>query len=357
MKKYDLNVDYSEGRMSLKEFVEKLDNAKARFYMFGVPDYNNFGDQAIAHAEKLFFDKYYPEMDYIEITEPQTFEAIEELKDIIRNEDKIGYTGGGNIGSLYVNHEKARRKVFESFPDHKTLSFPQSVFFEENEHGKREQEKSQLAYNKNPNLTLVARESQTERLFKQIFEADVIYLPDIVLSLDRMDLPNEKREGILFILREDAEKITEDTLIDELAEYLENQLNYETKRTDTLHPDKIDDGADDSNREKLLLSEREELLNEKLEEIGSSKLVVTDRLHGMIFSVITKTPCLVFDNSYGKASSSYFDWLENLNYIVQTNEKEVPQLVELIKQLIDVTPNEFNLEKEFEPLKEWIEKN
>ena len=41
---------------------------------------------------------------------------------------------------------------------------------------------------------------------------------------------------------------------------------------------------------------REQLLKQKIEEFQSAELVITDRLHGMIFSVITGTPCIAFDN-------------------------------------------------------------
>lgn len=41
-------------------------------------------------------------------------------------------------------------------------------------------------------------------------------------------------------------------------------------------------------------------LNVIWEKFANSKLVITDRLHGMIFSVITETPCIVFDNIDGK---------------------------------------------------------
>lgn len=359
MDKLELNKAYSEEKITLKDLIEGLNNENPRFFMFGIPTYNNLGDQAIAYAEKRFFEKYYPEIEYIEITEPQTSRAVVELKDSIRKEDCIGYTGGGNIGSLYLNHEKSRRKVFESFPNHKTISFPQSVFFEENEHGENEKEKSRFSYHKNSNLTLVARESQTRDTFNDIFNSQVIYMPDIVLSLGSIDFSDRKREGVLFVLREDAEKVTEDSLVEELTDYLENRLNHPIEQTDTLHPHKIDDGEKTSTslKDQLLLSEREELVAEKFKEIASSKLVVTDRLHGMIFSVITGTPCLVFDNSYGKASTSYFDWLKDLNYVIQTDEKDLQKLVQFITKLMDVKPDKFDLENEFKPLKEWIETN
>src|SRR5699024_103589 len=212
-----------------QQLIEGLPEEPQRFYMFGGPTYNNLGDQAIAHAEKRFFDKFFPEIAYIEIPEPNTDQAIEELLPLLRADDIIGYTGGGNIGSVYLNHEEPRRKVFSTFVNNKTISFPQSVNFEDNEKGQEELHKSQAAYQKNPNLTVVARESQTLEYLKQNFDVNVIYTADIVLSL-KPDRPEFDRDGVLFIMREDSEKVTEERLLEELSKNL-NYLDDEVERT------------------------------------------------------------------------------------------------------------------------------
>ncbi|MDN6852548.1 MAG: polysaccharide pyruvyl transferase family protein, partial [Tetragenococcus koreensis] len=81
------------------------------------------------------------------------------------------------------------------------------------------------------------------------------------------------------------------------------------------------------------ISERDWLLTLKLDQIKASEVVVTDRLHGMIFSAITQTPCLVFDNNYGKASAFYYNWLEDLDYIQHTTETDPKKLTAMVKDL------------------------
>ena len=54
---------------------------------------------------------------------------------------------------------------------------------------------------------------------------------------------------------------------------------------------------------------RESLVISKLKEFAECETVVTDRLHGMIFSYITSTPCLAVSNSTGKSLYAYNDWL------------------------------------------------
>lgn len=60
---------------------------------------------------------------------------------------------------------------------------------------------------------------------------------------------------------------------------------------------------------------RDKLLTNKWLEFSSSKVVITDRLHGMVFAYITGTPAIVFDNKNHKVKNSYIDWLNDVDYI------------------------------------------
>ena len=55
-------------------------------------------------------------------------------------------------------------------------------------------------------------------------------------------------------------------------------------------------------------------LSNKFTEFNRAKLVITDRLHGMIFAAITETPCVVFGSYTHKIVESY-KWLKDLEYI------------------------------------------
>ena len=63
---------------------------------------------------------------------------------------------------------------------------------------------------------------------------------------------------------------------------------------------------------------REILLLNKLKEFAECEMLITDRLHGMIFSYITSTPCIAIGNRTGKSYYAYNDWLflsENIFFI------------------------------------------
>ncbi|GAA3023598.1 polysaccharide pyruvyl transferase family protein [Tetragenococcus solitarius] len=330
-----LNFAYTLDAITLTDLIKQLPEESQRIYVFGVPTYNNLGDQAINEAQRRFFTRNFPEMVYIEITEPQTDQAIEELLPLLRSDDMIAYTGGGNIGSLHTEHEVPRRKVFSTFVNNKTFSFPQSVYFEDSKQGQEELRKSQEAYDKNPNLILIARDTQSLDYLKKHFKANAIYTADMVLSL-QPDRPEFTRDGVLLIMRVDNEKVTSDKLVERLTNNLEDYDN-DVGQTDTILPYKEFPEGDKSRTasplDEVRISERGWLVDLKLDQIKTSEVVVTDRLHAMIFCVLTKTPCLVFDNSYGKASSFYYNWFEDLDHIQHTTEKDPQKLIPMIEEL------------------------
>ncbi|MEE6665700.1 polysaccharide pyruvyl transferase family protein, partial [Limosilactobacillus fermentum] len=188
-------------------------NNQPKFFMFGVPSYTNLGDQAISLAERKYIEAEFPEYQYIEIVEEDDDEAIPVVKKNLSSADIIAFTGGGNMGNLYLDHEKARRKVFSTFTDNLTISFPQSIHFEDNEAGLYERKLSQEAYQKNPNLVLVARDAQSYHRMQTTFNNKVIFTPDMVLYMQSKKAPKSKRQGSLFVLRRDSEKVVKDKVI------------------------------------------------------------------------------------------------------------------------------------------------
>ena len=112
--------------------------------------------------------------------------------------------------------------------------------------------------------------------------ANVFNVPDIALSMNYSN-PNNNRNGILCVLRNDKENINGD----DFKIYISNlcdELNQKVAMYDTVFPYFIKSG------------ERKKFAEEKLEPFLHSRLVITNRLHGMILSVVTGTPCIALDN-------------------------------------------------------------
>lgn len=293
-----------------------------KIVLLGVPEYGNIGDIAITYAEVQFLKDNFGEYELLEILEDDIKGRIPEIKNIISDEDILFLQGGGNMGDEYISFEETRRLVVNSFPNNKIVIMPQTIHFSDTENGNIELKKSKEAYNNHKYLTVIAREKVSYEMMKKVFNnTNVILAPDIVMYLDKTNA-SIKREGITLFLRNDAEKVLSEESSKEIEEigskYYKKIMNSDTHIGDEL---------------KITKEIREKVLEAKLQEARKSELIITDRLHGMIFAAITSTPCIAFGNYNHKITSS-FKWLEHLEYVKYIeNIEELEETIEKIKKI------------------------
>lgn len=274
-----------------------------KLVMMGEPHYGNLGDQAIYMAEKAIIDKYFSEYEKWIIPEEKLDICAAKVQKYINDDDIIFLQGGGNMGDIHDRPERGRRQVLKLFPNNKTIIFPQTVYFSDTEEGRKELEISKQIYNNHKNLIILAREEKSYNFMKEHFYNAKIYLtPDIVMSLYKGE--DKERSGALLLFRADKEKTLEDTNIEKIKQSVKHTFG-DYKLSDMY----IGRGIVNIG-EKL----RDDLLQNKFNQFQTSKIAITDRLHGMIFAAITETPCVVFGNFNHKISESY-KWLKNLEYI------------------------------------------
>ena len=72
----------------------------------------------------------------------------------------------------------------------------------------------------------------------------------------------------------------------------------------------------------MTISNSEERVLDKLRQLSSAEIVITDRLHGMISSVVAGTKCFAFDNLTGKIHSTKNLWLNKLKTVRILNTSE-----------------------------------
>ena len=289
-----------------------------KIILFGVPTHENIGDAAIVIAEEKFIKDNFKDDEYIRVLDTETDKEIERIKNIINENDIILLHGGGNLGDEYIICEERRRKVIQSFPNNKIILMPQSIYFNNTECGRTELEKTKELYEKHKNLHLIAREKTSFDIMKKEFKnVDIILTPDIVMYLNKTK--DEERNGAVLAMRKDVEKILTEEQFEKINEAVSKY--YEDKIITDTHLGDI----------QIYCDIRENTVEDKLNEFRHAKLVVTDRLHGMIFAAITSTPCIVLGNYNHKIESSY-DWLKEQGYIkFVKNVDEIEEKIKAIK--------------------------
>ncbi|WP_338778802.1 polysaccharide pyruvyl transferase family protein [Metabacillus sp. FJAT-52054] len=322
-KEYDIK-NYK--RVSNNINHQRGENNQPIIYLFACPRHRNLGDHAIVLAEKKLIKDLCPVYKVIDIYLDDTFIAAKEIRKQIKENDIIAFNGGGYIGDEYLHAEKAIRYLLGLFNDNKCLFFPQTIFFSNTERGRIEFNKTIEEYSKHPNLLLVARENKSYNIIKQNFTKNkVILAPDIVFYLNESK-ENIVRNNILTCLRDDVESSLSVSEKNGIISELKKKYNN-VKITDTLSSENVSS------------SEREESLKQKLDEFRSSKIVVTDRIHGMIFAAITETPCIVLNNYNHKVKGTH-EWIKNLNYIKFVENKD--DLFKLVEDLQGLKTDKFD---------------
>lgn len=287
----------------------KIDPSKNQCYIFLAADYGNLGDVAITYAQTKFLIEY-SDLQVVEIPISKSLEGLWFVKKNIKDGDVVTTVGGGNMGDLYDQIEFIRQLVVEFFPKNRIISFPQTFDFSVSSIGLKALEKAKRVYNNHMDLYIIAREKTSFELMKMhFFNAHVILTPDIVLSLDESK-PKLSRKGVVICMRQDEEKSLtneeSDLIIRVAKKYFDDIKFYDTH----------------IGKQNMSLFEREKELNAIWKAFKGAELVITDRLHGMIFCHITGTPVLVFQNNNHKVRETY-QWIkENKGITLQTDFSE-----------------------------------
>lgn len=276
---------------------------RGNIVIFGTPEHGNIGDHAIVLAERKFFKKHFPGRNVVEVVDSLFPVAEKDFRALSGNE-MLTIVGGGNLGNLWLSAERAYRRIFASFPRRRVTVFPQTIFFEKKGDWERELAETRAAYRAHPDLHVFIRDKSVDFMRREIVGgnfSDVRSVPDIVLSLDR-SAPKFKRSGVLLCFRADKEKVLPDAAVADLEARL-RERGERASRTDTVVPYGVPAEV------------REFEVERKFDEFRRARLVITDRLHGMIFAAITGTPCIALNNSSGKVEGVWSLWLRRLDYV------------------------------------------
>lgn len=282
-------------------------------YVFLAANYGNLGDVAITYAQELFLKKIFQDYIIIDVPISDTLSDLKAIKNICTPDDIITIVGGGNMSDLYFDIELLRQMVISKFPKNRVISFPQTLYYTPTNIGRFWQNKSVQCYAKHKHLLLMAREMVSYQLMSTLYPNKVICVPDIVMTLDESS-PIQQREGITLCLRNDMEKFSDISFSIELKTEL-LKIGYEVFEKDTH-----------LGRGGLSMDERKIELNRIWDTFRKSEWVITDRLHGMIFCFITKTPCIVLPNNNFKVEKCY-EWIKDCGYVFFLKNYDIEEIM------------------------------
>lgn len=270
--------------------------------LIDTPTHGNLGDHAIALAQIQFLKSQ--NINYFEITAKEIDGIEKACSKFLLQKYNVLIHGGGFLGNLWPMEEYRFRNIIKAFSKNKIIVFPQTVTFDlESKAGKTFFEESKKIYSAHGNLTLFVREKKSFDFLKQYMPGvSTCLVPDIVTML-KTPLKQCSRNGILLCMRQDVEKNLSDSDIAKI----ENALKV-------MHPNEKIEFIDTVMPYGISPESREKEVFDMLDTMSKAKLVITDRLHGMVFSAISNTPCIAFGNINGKVKGVY-EWIKENQYV------------------------------------------
>lgn len=173
---------------------------------------------------------------------------------------------------------------------------------------------------------------------------DVQLAPDIVMTYIVPKNNIGRNNQCLFVFRNDGEKNVKDEFIGELYQLIKTYYpSLNIVSTDTV----MDSSVDLKNRKKVVSS--------KLNEFRNSKLIITDRLHGMIFAAITSTPCIAFDNQNKKISNVYNTWIKNSLPYIRVVESDARHFISSVKSVLAKSSCSYPVQAFYESSKKIVD--
>lgn len=324
---YDLEEKYE----FLKNNIYSNIYCNKKVILIGTSEHSNIGDAAITFGEYEFIRKYFSDYKIIEYSSYEFNENLANLMNIINKDDLIFLQGGGNLGNKYLVEENIRRTIISSFPNNKIVILPQTIYFDND----TELNISKDIYNSHNDLTLFTRGDVSLNFAKKHFKNAKNYKAlDMALNLNYNY--NFKRDGILCCIRD---------LDDESA------LNKEQYNMIFEIVNKYDQNYVFTNNlwlKDIKKIERNSIVYDQIKRFAQHKLVITDRLFGLIFSLITNTPCIVL-SSYNYKLKEFTDMLKD-NKSIKFIDKDIDKLDSEIKKMLKSSVNIHN------DFSEWFDK-
>lgn len=285
--KWKMYIAYPQWFFVLKKLCNM---GKNRIILIGTPVHGNLGDHAIAESEIAFFNDFFPDYDLFEIVMPFYLAKKREILKLVNADDIIVISGGGWMGDLWIHDEMIIRDIVKTFSGNHIVIMPQTVFYSNTVSGKKVARDTAKILAAHSQLSFFAREECTFLYAKENFNlrglSSVYFCPDMVLygTLARKKRTQNNLKNIIICFRSDREKLFQ---ANDIKRELKNRGCFVKNVSSELQhfvPHYL----------------RKIYLNRIMEVYSKADLIITDRLHAMLFAELAGTPCCVTDNKTGK---------------------------------------------------------
>jgi exopolysaccharide biosynthesis predicted pyruvyltransferase EpsI len=281
-----------------------------RVALVDFPHHNNCGDNAIWLGERALLDRLAVEVVYVA---PRYSYDPALLRRRLGRRGKVLLHGGGNLGTVWPESQGFRETLVAEFQDLPIIQLPQTIHFSDPDALVR----ARRAFKRHPDLWILCRDEKSLGVAADDLAVQGALCPDPAFALGVRKRRREPIADILWLERTDVERAGRETWMGHAERVLV---------TDWLAGNPYDAWAERRARVTVqvriasnALYKRARLIRQRVppppvlldwlarrrlergfDVLEAGKVVVTDRLHGHILSMLDGIPHVVLDNRYGK---------------------------------------------------------
>jgi exopolysaccharide biosynthesis predicted pyruvyltransferase EpsI len=241
--------------------------------------------------------------------------------------------GGGNFGDIYPQHQEFRFALMRDFADRTIVQLPQSIHF-----GSEDALSATAnAISEHGKFHLFVRDQASADIGRKVFSCPVNLAPDCAFCIGPVHPSSNKVDDFVFLRRLDREiagadyeplnvlgmRVSDWATEPAMPAYLKKKA-----RAMTMLCGKFSPAAGALAKSNAQARWR---FNRGVCMLSAREAVVTDRLHGMIMSVLLGVPVVAFDNSYKKVSGYQKMWMRDFLgvAVVETADQALARLTEV----------------------------
>jgi pyruvyl transferase EpsO len=304
-------------RATLLETIRPLITGVDAYAMIDFPNYPNVGDSAIYLGQRECL-RALGAPDPRFVCDFRTYDRAT-LARRIGATGTILLTGGGSFGDLWPTAQELREELLRAFPRNPVVQLPQTIHFEH----AASRERARAAIATHERFTLLVRDRQSVEKAGVELGTRAVLCPDMAFALGPLTRPVPPRRPIVWLLRTDKESRAPEARAaarDGLVDWLDEPATLLRSMSYVL-TDLVRRGGPGSMARPLLTAVYGPLARQRLHRgvamLSAGHVVVTDRLHGHIISLLLGIPHVVLDNSYGKLSSFIATWTHDVDGVLR----------------------------------------
>jgi len=300
-------------RAVLRERVGSLLPRGTRVALLDFPNHDNVGDTAIWLGERALLRELGCEVAY---TASFSSYSSSMARRAVGRSGVILLHGGGNLGDLWPTYQAFRERVIQSHPRTRIVQLPQTVRFAH----EASMQRAADVFSSHPDLTVMVRDRPSEDIARRAFSrCRVIAAPDSAFALEALPNP-EPTSRVVVLMRTDRERserarihVPGDALpVDWPARSASGRLGRHYRLSRALGFPAKRSAAAAYLLDRPLQSGFDRLAAERMTMgpaiVGSGSVVVTDRLHGHILSLLLGRPHVLLDDRHGKVRAFWERW-------------------------------------------------